>query len=217
MGICKLLDSDDLIAAAQARAKALGFRVAVDNTCDDWEYMGAARYLLERLREQRQWVDVEPQAGAEQASAGPVDERPVCLLSAGEVTVRVQSPPGTGGRNQQFALYAATQIQPEDAPVAVLSAGSDGIDGNSPAAGAVVDAGTLPRAAQLGLDAEEALARFDAGTFFHVLGDAVQTGPTGNNLRDLRVLLASKRKAPSPAAKASVRRSLARKRKPARK
>jgi hydroxypyruvate reductase len=216
MGTCKLLDSEDLIIAAQARARALGFRVVVDNTCDDWEYMGAARYLLERLREQRQWVEVE-QAGAEQASADPVDERPVCLLSAGEVTVRVQSPSGTGGRNQQFALYAATQIKPEDAPLAVLSAGSDGIDGNSPAAGAVVDAETLLCAAQLGLDAEAALAGFDAGTFFQVLGDAIQTGPTGNNLRDLRVLLASKLKAPPPAAKTSVRRSLSRKRKSARK
>jgi glycerate 2-kinase len=74
--------------------------------------------------------------------------------------------------------------------VAVLSAGTDGIDGNSPAAGAVADGETLARARAAGLDPEDAFWRSDSGTFFARLGDALVTGPTGNNLRDLRILLA---------------------------
>ena len=72
----------------------------------------------------------------------------------------------------------------------MLSAGTDGIDGNSPAAGAVADGTTLDRAKAKGLDPRAALARFDAYPFFDALGDVIITGPTGNNLRDLRILLA---------------------------
>ncbi len=72
----------------------------------------------------------------------------------------------------------------------MLSAGTDGIDGNSPAAGAVVDGTTLERAAQKGLDVSEALAEFNGFPLLTVLDDAIMTGPTGNNVRDLRILLA---------------------------
>ena len=72
----------------------------------------------------------------------------------------------------------------------MLSAGTDGIDGNSPAAGALVDGSTIERAHARGLAPSTALARFDAYPFFHSLGDAIEIGPTGNNLRDLRILLA---------------------------
>jgi glycerate 2-kinase len=71
----------------------------------------------------------------------------------------------------------------------VLSAGSDGIDGNSPAAGAIVDQTTVQRSQALGLDPAASLARFDAYPLFAALGDALVTGPTHNNLRDLRILL----------------------------
>ena len=74
--------------------------------------------------------------------------------------------------------------------ITVLSAGTDGIDGNSPAAGAIVDGTTLERAKARGLDANAHLAGFNAYPFFEALGDTLVTGPTGNNLRDLRVLLA---------------------------
>jgi hydroxypyruvate reductase len=73
--------------------------------------------------------------------------------------------------------------------VAVLSAGTDGIDGNSPAAGAVADGETLTRAMQAGLHPADAFQRSDAFTFFARLNGAIITGPTGNNLRDLRILL----------------------------
>ena len=72
----------------------------------------------------------------------------------------------------------------------MLSAGTDGIDGNSPAAGAVADGTTLARAAQRGFDVAKALATFDAYPLFDALGDTIMTGPTGNNVRDLRILLA---------------------------
>jgi len=72
----------------------------------------------------------------------------------------------------------------------VLSAGTDGVDGNSDAAGAVVDGSTVERARLAGLDPAAALQRFDADPFFKKIGDAIVTGPTGNNLRDLRILIA---------------------------
>jgi hydroxypyruvate reductase len=155
-------------AAAAAGARA-GFAVTIDNSCDDWDYARAGDYLLGRVRELRRGVSR------------------VCLISGGEVTVRVENG-GQGGRNQQFALYCAQKIAGES--ITVLSAGTDGIDGNSPASGAGVDGTTLERARGRGLDAAAALKRFDAFPFFEALGDAIVTGPTGNNLRDVRVLLA---------------------------
>ena len=155
----------DEAAAAAAR---LGFAVELDSSCDDWDYERAADYLVQKVRELRQKVSR------------------VCLISGGEVTVKVRNG-GTGGRNQQFALACAGKINGEN--ITVLSAGTDGVDGNSPAAGAVVDGTTIDRAKARGLDPAEALARFEAYPLFHALGDAVVTGPTGNNLRDLRILL----------------------------
>ncbi len=154
---------------AGVAATAQGFAVDVDNSCDDWDYQHAADYLLGKLRRLRQSVSR------------------VCLISGGEVTVRV-SQGGTGGRNQQFALYCAPRITGEN--IVVLSAGTDGIDGNSPAAGAVVDGSTAERARTAGFDPAAVLAKFDAYPLFDALGDAILTGPTGNNVRDLRILLA---------------------------
>jgi len=164
-----VLSNASLIEAAKAEAARHDFAVEVDNSCDDWDYAAAADYLLRRLRELRQ-----------------SSER-VCLLSGGEVTVKVEHA-GVGGRNQQFALACAIKIASEN--LTVLSAGSDGVDGNSPAAGAVADGTTLSRASALGLNAQTHLSGFDAFPFFQELGDAIMTGPTGNNLRDLRILLA---------------------------
>jgi len=164
-----VLSNASLIDATKAEAERQQFQVEVDNSCDDWDYARAADYLLARLRELRK-----------------KSER-VCLLTGGEVTVKVADG-GAGGRNQQFALACVPKIAGEN--ITVLSAGTDGIDGNSPAAGAVVDGTTLDRAKARGLDAESYLRNFNAYPFFEALGDAVVTGPTGNNLRDLRILLA---------------------------
>ena len=156
--------------AAVESAVLNGFAVEVDNSCDDFDYREAADYLLHRLRELRHGVSR------------------ACLISGGEVTVKVGSPSGVGGRNQQFALYCAEKIAGET--ITVLSAGTDGIDGNSPAAGAVADGSTVERARQRELAVDKALAQFDGYPLFDALGDALMTGPTGNNVRDLRVLLA---------------------------
>jgi hydroxypyruvate reductase len=164
-----VLSNADLIAAAKTEAERQGFSVVVDNTCDDWDYAKAADYLLDKLRALRR-----------------EDER-VCLLSGGEVTVHVENG-GLGGRNQQFALHCASRIAGEN--VCVLSAGSDGIDGNSSATGAIADGTTLERARTRGFDPVKHLDGFNAFPLFEALQDAIVTGPTGNNLRDVRILLA---------------------------
>ena len=169
-----LLSNHDLVSAAREHAQALGYHTVIDNTCDDWDYRDASEYLLERFRSLR-------------------SEHPrLCLLSSGEVTVAMHPPIGCGGRNQQFALASAFELakSPGDT-VAVLSAGSDGVDGNSPVAGAIADPTTIARARAYNFDPESSLTRFDACPLFTSLGDTLTTGPTGNNLRDLRILLAS--------------------------
>ncbi len=168
-----LLSNHDFVNAARDHAQSLGYKVVIDNTCDDWDYAEAAKYLLARFHELR----------------GEYSR--VCLLSSGEVTVNLGRNPGCGGRNQQFALQCALDLARfEGEPLAVLSAGSDGIDGNSPAAGAIADTTTIARARRYNFDPETTLARFDTCTLFTSLGDSIVTGPTGNNLRDLRILIA---------------------------
>ena len=95
--------------------------------------------------------------------------------------------PGTGGRNQALALYAAQQIQGQRR--VVLSAGTDGRDGNSPVSGAVADGATATRARALGLDPARFLAASDSYHFFRALGDTIETGFTDNNVRDVRLWL----------------------------
>jgi glycerate 2-kinase len=190
-----LLDADDLAEAARQQAQKLGFHAIIDNTCDDWDYRAASEYLLSRLRALRQ------------------EHSRVCLISVGEVAVPLPSPrtvedddlldSSIGGRNQHLALYTATLLESSDEPIAVLSAGSDGIDGNSFAAGAVVNGQTLrarkfgvqpsnntPLDEQLHTEAQMALRQFSSYAFFESTGGAIVTGPTGNNLRDLRIFLA---------------------------
>ncbi|MGB7190595.1 MAG: MOFRL family protein, partial [Acidobacteriaceae bacterium] len=170
-----LLSDQEFANAARDHAQSLGYHAVIDNTCDDWDYREASAYLLQRFQQLRH------------------DFPHFCLLSSGEVTVKLEGRTGIGGRNQQFALTAAFELEkyPEDR-AAVLSAGSDGIDGNSTAAGAIADPTTIARARAAGVDPEAALAAFDSGTLFAALGDSLITGPTGNNLRDLRILLATK-------------------------
>ncbi len=164
-----VLSNQTAVEQASIAAERAGFVVQLDVSCDDWDYVRAAEHLLQRLREMKK------QFGR------------ACVISGGEVTVKVTDG-GIGGRNQQFALACASRIAGEG--VTVLSAGTDGVDGNSPAAGAVVDGSTVERAKMQGLDASVTLQRFDAYPFFRALDDAIETGPTGNNLRDLRILLA---------------------------
>ncbi len=117
------------------------------------------------------------------ARTGRPVERPGCLIAVGETTVTVRGG-GKGGRCQEFCLALAS-ILPALPGSLVLAAGTDGTDGPTDAAGAVVDGTTLVRARAKGVDHESALARNDAYHFFAVLGDLVVTGPTGTNLMDL--------------------------------
>jgi glycerate 2-kinase len=165
-----LMGTDDLFHPAHFCSEAKGFFTCCDNSMDDWDVERAAAYLLDQL-------------SALQA-ANP--RRPVALIADGEVSSPVTGD-GIGGRNSAFVLACVENIVGRR--VAVLSAGTDGIDGNSPAAGAVADGETLARAAAAGLDPADAFRRSDAFTFFARLDDALITGPTGNNLRDLRILL----------------------------
>jgi glycerate 2-kinase len=157
--------------AMLAAATAAGLHVVEEPGVDDWPYERAAERLLARLDQEHR------------RHPG----RAVAVLTGGELSVPLPPAPGTGGRNQQFALHCARRIRGR--PIAVLSGGTDGIDGTSPAAGAVVDGTTMARARRAGLDVHDALRRCDAFPLLHALGDTIVTGPTGNNLRDLRLLV----------------------------
>jgi len=170
-----LLSDLDLVESARALAQQAGYFVSVDNSCDDWDYADAARYLLDRFHEMRTL------------------HRRFCLISGGEVTVTLNRAPGAGGRNQQFALACALELSHHpDEMLTVLSAGSDGIDGNTQNAGAIADPTTVGRAQAFGFNPEQTLLTFNAGQLFTALGDAVVTGPTSHNLRDLRLLISDK-------------------------
>jgi len=166
-----LLGMDDLFHPAHRAAEAKGCLTCCDNTTDDWPVEKAATFLLAQLDELRTMHS----------------RQRVVVISDGEVSSPVTGD-GIGGRNSAFVLACVEKIARRK--VAVLSAGTDGIDGNSPAAGAVADGETLARARTLGMDVREAFGRSDAYNFFLRLDDAIVTGPTGNNLRDLRVLIA---------------------------
>src|SRR5580658_10295199 len=170
-----LLSSHDLVENARALAERAGYYVAVDNSCDDWDYAAAARYLLDLFHTLR------------------AKHKRLCLISVGEVTVTLARAPGAGGRNQQFVMECALELEKyQGEHLTVFSAGSDGIDGNTQSAGAIADPTTVARAHAFGFHLKASLAAFNACPMFTALGDSVVTGPTGQNLRDLRLLIAER-------------------------
>jgi glycerate 2-kinase len=166
-----LLGRHELFHAAHHCSESLEFVTICDNTTDNWPVGKAVDYLLDQLLTLKQ--------------SNP--HKSVAVIADGEVSSPVTGD-GIGGRNLAFVLDAVRKIAGRK--IAVLSAGTDGVDGSSPAAGAVADGESLARAQTLGLDPADYFRRSDSYTFFHKLGDAIETGPTGNNLRDLRILLA---------------------------
>jgi hydroxypyruvate reductase len=166
-----LLGMDDLFHPAHHAAEARGCVACCDNSTDDWPVDVAAEFLLEQLENLRR------------ENPG----RRVALIADGEVSSPVTGD-GIGGRNAAFVLACVEKIAGKK--IVVLSAGTDGIDGNSPAAGAVADGETLEMARAIGLDPADVFRRSDAFTFFARLDEVIVTGPTGNNLRDLRILIA---------------------------
>ena len=166
-----LLGMHDLFHCAHHASEARGYVTCCDNSTDDWPVEKAADALLNKLEE---WKDENP------------GER-VALIADGELSSPVTGN-GVGGRNSAFVLSCVEKIAGRK--ITVLSAGTDGMDGNSPAAGAIADGETLTRTKALDLNPSTAFQQSDAYNFFEKLGDAIVTGPTGNNLRDLRILLA---------------------------
>jgi hydroxypyruvate reductase len=177
-----LLDNEIAMAAAEEAAREFNFAVEAAHDLIG-QHVGAGCALsLARLRALRECT--------------PPD-RVACLISGGEFACPVRGG-GIGGRNAETVLRWAIELDAEtsaptsaggDARFLVLSGGTDGIDGNSPAAGAFADEATLARARSLGLDAHASLDDSDAYTFFRRLGQTLAPGPTGTNVRDLRIML----------------------------
>ena len=168
------------VDAAVRKARELGYRPLVLSTTIEGETRDIAAMHAAIAREI--------------VAAGRPARPPVCVISGGETTVTLRGG-GLGGRNQEFALAAAIAL--EGVPgVLVFSAGTDGTDGPTPAAGAMADGATVSRAAALGLDARRMLAANDSYHFFEPLGDLVVTGPTGTNVMDVRLMLVRPRRRP---------------------
>jgi hydroxypyruvate reductase len=167
--IC-VLENRHAIDAAKRFAKSKGWEAVTDTSVDDKDVGVAADHLLDRLR------------GLRIATS----DRPVCVISGGELSSPVRGQ-GIGGRNQAFVLECVERIAGER--IAVLSAGTDGIDGNSPAAGAVADGSSLDRARSVHMDPSDYRERSDSYSFFRRLGDDITCGATQNNVRDVRVLV----------------------------
>ncbi len=176
-----LLDNESALARAAEAASERGLAVKIARDVVEQPIIEGCSGLLSRL------LDLSRRTGTTRRGA--------CLISGGEFTCPVRGS-GTGGRNSESALRWAIELdaladkQPGLSHAVALSAGTDGIDGNSPAAGAISDETTIRRARQLNLDAHRFLEESNAYTFFQALKDAIITGPTGTNVRDLRIMLA---------------------------
>jgi|SRR5579883_1165339 hydroxypyruvate reductase len=162
------------IDAAAAKARELGYRTMVLSTFVEGEAADAAKTHAAIVKEI--------------LTRGRPLRPPACVLSGGETTVTVRGE-GLGGRNQEFVLAAAIALE-GFRRFTILSAGTDGIDGPTDAAGAVADENTLARARALGLDPRQYLRCNDSYRFFERAGGLIKTGPTGTNVMDVRVLLA---------------------------
>ena len=160
------------VDAAQQAAARLGYEAEVISTTLSGEAKLVAGDLARRAMEVRQTL-----------SPG----RKVCLLAGGETTVTVNGA-GQGGRNTELALAFALEIRDVEG-ITLLSAGTDGTDGPTDAAGALADGRTVGQARSLGLDPRSYLADNDSYTFFKKLDDLVITGPTGTNVMDIQVIL----------------------------
>ena len=180
-----LLSNALAVGRAAEVARGLGCAVEVAPEISDQHVAEGAALLVSRLLELR---------------ARGSGERPVCLVSGGEFACPVRGA-GLGGRSSETALRCALELEARGLALqtadratrfALLFAGTDGLDGNSPAAGALCDETITARARALGLDPQKFLAESDSHSFFRALGDALVTGHTGTNVRDLRILVSSK-------------------------
>jgi hydroxypyruvate reductase len=161
------------LKAAAIEAEKLGYSSLILSSMIEGDTTEAARFHTAIVREI--------------VSSGHPLEPPACLISGGETTVVVRGK-GKGGRNQHFALEAALQLEGLEG-VCLLSGGTDGTDGPTDAAGAVVDGDTVARGLAKGLNPRAFLEENDSYHFFQHLDDLLITGPTNTNVMDLRVIL----------------------------
>jgi len=168
-----LLQNQTALKGAAAAASTNSFDAVIDNEISEQPVEEGCKLLLDHLPRN-------------------ANKRRYCLASGGEFSCTVRGN-GMGGRNLETALRCAIELDrnPPSRDVVVMSCGTDGIDGNSPAAGAIADKTTISRAKLLGLDANEYLSRSDSYSFLEKLGDVIVTGPTGTNVRDLRIILSN--------------------------
>lgn len=166
-----LLDNRAATRAAAERATELGFLTTIAFEINEQPVDKGSELLLK--------------------DHAAIDRQPSCRISGGEFSCRVTRGGGWGGRNLETVLRCALRLDQDRRPnhTVVLSAGTDGIDGSSFAAGAIADEKTISRALQLGLDPTDFLDRSDSHSFFEELDDLIVTGPTGTNVRDLRIVL----------------------------
>ena len=161
------------VRAAERKARELGYQSLILSTLIEGETTDVAKVHAAVAKEI-------------QRTGNPI-ERPACVISGGETTVTIRGD-GLGGRNQEFALAAAIEIDGME-DVLILSGGTDGTDGPTDAAGAFADGVSLKRGYDLGVDAEDYLRRNDSYRYFEKLGDLLITGPTLTNVMDLRLIL----------------------------
>jgi glycerate 2-kinase len=165
--------------------------LAVDTAAIEARRLGFNNTLVlstSLVGEAREVARVHAAIAREIQVAGRPVKAPACVISGGETTVTIRGK-GLGGRNQEFALAAAIDIAGLGDTV-ILSAGTDGTDGPTDAAGAIADGATLARAQALGLDASAYLTNNDSYHFFKATGDLIKTGPTGTNVADIQLILA---------------------------
>lgn len=172
---CLVSRNRESLQAAAQKAAALGYQPLILSSSIQGNAADLARFYVAMV--------------TEILATGHPLAAPCCLLSGGEATVRVKGP-GKGGRNQEFALWCLHETQSwESQPVLFAGLGSDGSDGPTDAAGAVVSPATRARARELQLDSGDYLHRNDSYHFFQQLNDLIITGPTGTNVMDFHFAL----------------------------
>ena len=167
-----IADNSSALKAAENFLKQAGYETVNLGTVIEGEARDTAKQYVRKLRE------IATQSNSKTA-----------VISGGETTVTIEGT-GLGGRNMEFALACAIELNPDE-NISILSGGTDGNDGPTDAAGAFVDGSTLSRASEKGLNAERYLQNNDSYNFFNVLGDLIITGPTRTNVMDIQIAILS--------------------------
>jgi len=163
----------EAVLAAKGFAERLGYTTMILSTFIEGETKDVARVHAAIAKEIRK--------------TGHPIAAPACIISVGETTVTIRGK-GLGGRNQEFVLAAAMDLRSME-NIVILSAGTDGTDGPTDAAGAIADGETMARASQIGMKALAYLQNNDSYHFFERLDDLIKTGPTKTNVMDIRIML----------------------------